>query len=124
MSIDPLAGKPAPPEKFINLAELLTDYYTLEPRVKVSFGTSGHRGSAFKGAFNEGHVAAVTKAVVEYRHQMGYKGPIFLGYDTHALSEPAFRTALSVLAAMGVWVVINANNEYSPTPVVWFMILG
>ncbi|MDR2301521.1 MAG: phosphoglucomutase, alpha-D-glucose phosphate-specific [Deltaproteobacteria bacterium] len=123
MSIDPLAGKPAPPEKLINLAELLTDYYTLEPRVKVAFGTSGHRGSAFKGAFNEGHVAAVTKAVVEYRLQKGYTGPIYLGYDTHALSEPAFRTALSVLAAMGVWVVINANNEYSPTPVISFMIL-
>ncbi|MDR0622707.1 MAG: phosphoglucomutase [Deltaproteobacteria bacterium] len=123
MSIDPLAGKPAPPEKLINLANLLTDYYTLEPRVKVAFGTSGHRGSAFKGAFNEGHVAAITKAVVEYRSQKGHKGPIFLGYDTHALSEPAFRTALSVLAALAVPTVINKNNEYSPTPVVSFMIL-
>jgi phosphoglucomutase len=118
-----LAGKPAPPEKLINLATLLTDYYTLDPAAKVSFGTSGHRGSAFKGAFNEGHVAAITKAVVEYRTMKGHAGPLFLGYDTHALSEPAFRTALSVLAALSVPVIINANDEYSPTPVVSFMIL-
>ncbi|MDR3134615.1 MAG: phosphoglucomutase, alpha-D-glucose phosphate-specific [Deltaproteobacteria bacterium] len=123
MSIDPLAGQPAPPEKLINLASLLTDYYTLAPQSSVGFGTSGHRGSSFKGAFNEGHVAAIAAAVIEYRFRKGYRGPLFLGYDTHALSVAAFRTALSVLAAGAVPVIINANNEYSPTPVVSFMIL-
>ncbi|MDR1677464.1 MAG: phosphoglucomutase, alpha-D-glucose phosphate-specific, partial [Deltaproteobacteria bacterium] len=123
MSINPLAGQPAPPEKLINLAELLSDYYTLEPQAKVAFGTSGHRGSAFKAAFNEGHVAAITAAVIEYRNLKGYTGPLFLGHDTHALSEPAFRTALSVLAAQGVSVVINQNQEYSPTPVISFLII-
>jgi phosphoglucomutase len=123
MTINPLAGQPAPPEKLINLAQLLTDYYTLEPGAKVAFGTSGHRGSAFKGAFNEAHVAAIAAAVIEYRTLKGYKGPLFLGYDTHALSEPAWRTVLSVLAAGGVPTVINQGKEYSPTPVISFMIL-
>ncbi|MDR1049630.1 MAG: phosphoglucomutase, alpha-D-glucose phosphate-specific [Deltaproteobacteria bacterium] len=123
MSVDPLAGKPAPPEKLINLADLVSDYYTGEATAPVAFGTSGHRGSAFKGSFNEAHVAAVTRATVEYRTGDGRGGPLFLGRDTHALSEPAFRTALEVLAAAEVPVVVSLNREYAPTPVVSFLIL-
>jgi phosphoglucomutase len=123
MPIDPLAGKPAPPDRLTNLAALLADYYTLEPAKPVSFGTSGHRGSSRSGSFNEAHVVAVAKAIVDYRRQAGYGGPIFVGHDTHALSEAAWRTVLTVLAAEGVDVVISRGREYCPTPVVSFMIL-
>ncbi|MDR3154437.1 MAG: phosphoglucomutase, alpha-D-glucose phosphate-specific [Deltaproteobacteria bacterium] len=123
MPLDPLRGKPAPPEKLVNLASLTSDYYTLPPASPVSFGTSGHRGGASRGSFNETHVAAITAAVAEYRARQGHAGPIFLGWDTHALSEPAWRTALEVLAAAGAPTVISRGREYSPTPVVSFMIL-
>jgi phosphoglucomutase len=118
-----LAGQPAPPDRIVNLAALLADYYTLEPQAAVAFGTSGHRGSAFKGAFNEAHVAAVAAATAEYRTLKGHKGPLFLGWDTHALSEAAWRTALEVLAAAEVPTIVSRDREYCPTPVVSFMIL-
>jgi phosphoglucomutase len=124
MAIHPLAGKPAPPESLVNLAALMADYYTLSPAAPVSFGTSGHRGRAGAGSFNEAHVAAVVAAVLEHRKLKGYKGPIFLGYDTHALSEGAFRTALSVLAGHGAPVVASQGQEYTPTPVISWLILG
>ncbi|MDR1109902.1 MAG: phosphoglucomutase, alpha-D-glucose phosphate-specific [Deltaproteobacteria bacterium] len=123
MTIDPQAGRPATPDKLINLACLLSDFYSLDAEAKVSFGTSGHRGSAFKGAFNESHVVAITAAVIEYRALKGHRGPLFLGHDTHALSEPAWRVALSVLAAAGTPVVISQGREYAPTPVISFLIL-
>jgi phosphoglucomutase len=118
-----LRGKPAPPEKIVNLAALTADYYTLPPAAPVAFGTSGHRGGASRGSFNEAHVAAIAAAVADYRVGKGYGGPLFLGWDTHALSEPAWRTALEVLAGHGQPTVIPADREYSPTPVVSFMIL-
>ncbi|MDR1656780.1 MAG: phosphoglucomutase, alpha-D-glucose phosphate-specific [Deltaproteobacteria bacterium] len=123
MPIDPLAGQPAPPDRLVNLAQLMADYYTLPPTKPVSFGTSGHRGSSMAGSFNEAHVVAVAAAVAEYRQQAGFKGPLFLAHDTHALSEAAWRTVLSVLAATEVNVVISSGREYVPTPVTSFMIL-
>ncbi len=119
----PLAGQPAPADQLVNLPRLLADYYTARATSPVAFGTSGHRGSAFSGSFNEPHVAAVTQAVVEYRRAQGYGGPLFLGYDTHGLSEAAFRTALEVLAASGVPTRIHDGGEYTPTPVVSFLII-
>jgi phosphoglucomutase len=123
MTLDPLRGKPAPPERIANLAKLTADYYTLPPVSPVAFGTSGHRGSSSRGSFNELHVMAIAAAAADYRKRQGHGGPLFLGWDTHALSEPAWRTALEVLAASGVPTVIPAGHEYSPTPVVSFMIL-
>ncbi|MDR1083752.1 MAG: phosphoglucomutase, alpha-D-glucose phosphate-specific [Deltaproteobacteria bacterium] len=123
MALDPLAGQLAPFYKTVNLALLLSEYYEGEPAAPVAFGTSGHRGSSLKGAFNEPHVAAITQAVAEYRRSQGHKGPLFLGYDTHALSEGAWRTALEVLAALEVPTIISQDREYSPTPVISFMIL-
>jgi phosphoglucomutase len=123
MTLHPLRGKPAPLDKIINVPSLISDYYTLEPAAPVAFGTSGHRGAATRGSFNEGHVAAVAAAVVEYRRKQGYKGPLFLGFDTHGLSEPAWRSCLGVLAAAGVKTVLSKGREFSPTPVVSFMIL-
>ena len=124
MPLDPLAGKPAPPDRLPNLARLLADYYTLEPAKPVSFGTSGHRGSSSAGSFNEAHVAAIARAVMEYRKSKGFSGPLFLGHDTHALSEAAWRTVLEVLAADAeTRVVYSQGREYAPTPVISFMIL-
>ncbi len=123
MTIHPLAGQPAPKENLVNVAKLMADYYSLEPQSPVAFGTSGHRGSALKGSFNEAHVAAVVAAAIEYRSLQKYQGPLFLGFDTHGLSEAAFRTALEVLAAHEVPTVIARGNEYSPTPVISFMII-
>ncbi|MDR2455298.1 MAG: phosphoglucomutase, alpha-D-glucose phosphate-specific [Deltaproteobacteria bacterium] len=124
MPLDPLAGLPVPPERLPNLARLLADYYTLEPSKPVSFGTSGHRGSASAGSFNEPHVAAIARAVIEYRRGQGFAGPLFLGHDTHALSEAAWRTVLEVLAAdPGTETVYSLGREYAPTPVISFMIL-
>ena len=121
--VHPLAGQKAPADMLVSLPRLLADYYTAEATAPVAFGTSGHRGSAFKGSFNEIHVAAVTQAVVEYRNAQGYGGPLFLGYDTHGLSEAAFRTALEVLAASGVPTRIHQGGEFTPTPVVSFLII-
>jgi len=119
-----LAGLPAPPQQHVNLPRLLADYYTAEAAAPVAFGTSGHRGSAASGSFNEAHVAAVTAAVAEYRRGRAHGGPLFLGFDTHALSEAAFRTALEVLAAHEVPTLIHEGDEYTPTPVVSFLIIS
>jgi phosphoglucomutase len=123
MPVHELAGKPAPPELLINVPRLVSDYYTAEPdpavpAERVAFGTSGHRGSAARGSFNDAHVAAITQAICEYRTAQGTAGPLFLGMDTHALSEPAHATALEVLAANGVRVFIHRDLGYTPTPVI------
>src|SRR4051812_71688 len=122
----PLAGKPAPASVLINVEQLRGQYYSEQPDVgqaeqRVAFGTSGHRGSAAKRSFNEAHILAVTQAVCEYRAQQGIDGPLYLGADTHALSQPAQRTALEVLAANGVQV--RFTDEATPTPVISHAIL-
>ncbi|MBF2076515.1 MAG: phosphoglucomutase (alpha-D-glucose-1,6-bisphosphate-dependent) [Synechococcales cyanobacterium C42_A2020_086] len=130
--ISPLAGKPAPADSLINVAELLEQYYTIHPDPanplqQISFGTSGHRGSSANGTFNEDHIWAVTQAVVEYRRSQGITGPLFMGIDSHALSAPAQKSALEVLAAHGVEVCIAAGEgyaQYTPTPVVSHAILS
>src|SRR6476469_939447 len=121
MSTDPRAGKPAEPSMLVNVPRLITSYYALhpEPGVKtqrVAFGTSGHRGSSISSSFNEDHILAITQAICQYRSQEGTTGPLFLGMDTHALSEPAFATALEVLAANDITVMIDQDLGYTPTP--------
>jgi phosphoglucomutase len=128
MPLSPYAGKPAEPSLLINVPQLVTAYYTGRPdpsvpTQRVVFGTSGHRGSALDNAFNEGHILAITQAICLYRQQQGIDGPLFIGMDTHALSEPAFASALEVLAANGVDVMVDAKNPYTPTPVVSHAIL-
>ncbi len=128
MKLSPLAGKPAPAALLVNVAKLVTAYYTAVPdpsvvEQKISFGTSGHRGSAFSRSFNEWHVLAITQAICQYRKQQGIVGPLFLGADTHALSEPAFASTLEVLAANGVEAMLANNGEYTPTPAVSHAIL-
>lgn len=128
MSISPLAGKPADPATLVNVARLVTAYYTERPdpvvgSQRVAFGTSGHRGSAFKVSFNETHILAITQAICLYRKSRAISGPLFLGMDTHALSEPAFTSALEVLAANGVEVMIDEHRGYTPTPVISHAIL-
>lgn len=118
-----LAGKKAIESMLVNVPGLVSSYYSNEPKGPVSFGTSGHRGSSLKGTFNECHIAAVSQAICEYRASRGIKGPLFLGFDTHALSVPAFRTALEVFAGNGVETVIHKGDEYTPTPVISFLIL-
>lgn len=127
--ISPLAGKPAPPELLLNVARLVTAYYSeapdpAVPLQRVAFGTSGHRGSALDKTFNEAHVLAISQAICSYRKQRGIDGPLFIGIDTHALSEPAFASALEVLAANGVAVMMAAAGEYTPTPAVSHAILA
>ena len=122
------AGQPAAPSDLIDVASLVTAYYTLDPDPadpgqQVVFGTSGHRGSAFDGAFNEAHILATTQAICEYRAAQGYDGPLFLGRDTHALSEPAWASALEVLAANDVTVLVDAADRYTPTPAISHAIL-
>jgi phosphoglucomutase len=129
MNISPLAGKPAPEELLVDVAKLVTAYFCERPDPenalqRVAFGTSGHRGSAFAGSFNEAHVLAISQAIGLYRKRQGIDGPLFLGIDTHALSEPACASALEVLAANGVEVRIAANGEYTPTPAVSHAILA
>src|SRR6478735_1237989 len=124
----PRAGTLALPEDLVDIDALLAAYYDLEPDVtdpdqKVVFGTSGHRGGAFKRAFNEAHIVAITAAIVEYRRSQGTDGPLFIGRDTHGLSEPAWRTALEVLAAAGVEVRVDARDSWTPTPAVSHAIL-
>src|SRR5438270_402319 len=107
MALHPLAGQPPPPSMLADIPRLITSYYTIKPDAsvaaqRVSFGTSGHRGSSASGSFNEGHILAITQAICEYRAENGADGPLFLAKDTHALSEPAFATALEVLAGNGV----------------------
>ena len=128
MKIDPLAGKPAEPSMLINVPRLVTAYYTEvpEPSVpeqRIAFGTSGHRGSAFDKTFNEWHVLAITQAICRYRKRHHIDGPLFLGMDTHALSVSALASALEVLAANGVDVMIAQGEEYTPTPAVSHAIL-
>ncbi len=128
MAVHPLAGKPAPPALLVNIQELVNAYYSGRPDVsdpaqRVSFGTSGHRGTSLKGSFNEDHIRAITQAICEYRTGKGISGPLFLGMDTHALSEPAQKTALEVLAANGVEVMVQENSGYTPTPVISHAIL-
>ena len=128
MALHPLAGKPAPRELLINVPRLVAAYYAFRPdpsvpAQRVSFGTSGHRGSSLESAFNEEHILAITQAVAEYRAAHSIDGPIFLGMDTHALSEPALWTALEVLAANGVDVRMQ-RGAYTPTPVVSHAILS
>lgn len=123
MAISPYAGKPLPPELRTDINRLIEDYYNLRPDPgaagqKISFGTSGHRGCSFNRSFNERHILAVTQAICDYRARAGLGGPVFMGMDTHALSEPAFETALQVLAANGVTVMIDAAGGYTPTPAV------
>jgi phosphoglucomutase len=128
-NVSSLAGKPAPASMLVNLPKLVTSYYAQRPdpavaRERVSFGTSGHRGSAFERTFNEAHILAIAQAICAYRHAHGIDGPLFMGMDTHALSEPAFVSALEVLAANGVEVMIDRELGYTPTPVISHAILG
>ena len=129
MAISPFAGKPADPSLLINVPRLVTAYYTGQPdpsvpAQRVVFGTSGHRGSALDNAFNEAHILAITQAICLYRKHQSIDGPLYIGIDTHALSEPAFASALEVLAANGVDVMIDADNGYTPTPVISHAILS
>ncbi len=129
MAIDPRAGQPASAEDLCNIPRLISAYFQYRPDVsipeqKVSFGTSGHRGSSFKKSFNEDHILAVAQAIVEYRSSQNIHGPLFMGMDTHALSEPSFATALQVFAANGVEVRYQEGLGYTPTPSVSHAILG
>ena len=128
MSVSPLAGKPAPRDLLVNIPWLVTLYYANRPDVsdpaqQVTFGTSGHRGSPSKASFNEHHILAVAQAISELRKNKGIDGPLFMGKDTHALSEPALATALEVFAANGVPVMIQEGGGYTPTPVISHAIL-
>jgi phosphoglucomutase len=121
--ISPLAGKPAPRSSLVDIPKLVSAYYSnipdpAEPAQRVAFGTSGHRGNAFDNSFNERHVLAITQAICDYRASQGIDGPLFIGIDTHALSEPALRSALEVLAANGVDTMLAMADEYTPTPAV------
>jgi phosphoglucomutase len=123
-----LAGKPAPADILVDVDRLIDAYFTKQPNIEdteqlVSFGTSGHRGSSLLGSFNEAHILAVTQAICEYRRQEGISGPLFLGKDTHALSRPAERTALEVLAANSVLTIMQRGDGYTPTPVISRLIL-
>ena len=128
MAIDPRAGKPVAQSQLVSVPRLIASYYTLHPdpadkAQQVSFGTSGHRGSSFAGSFNEDHILAITQAICEYRKASGVTGPLFLALDTHALSEPAFLTALEVLAANEVAVRIDEAGGFTPTPALSHAIL-
>jgi len=128
MPVSPLAGKPAPPSMLINIPRLVTEYYTNHPDPgershQVEFGTSGHRGSSLRNSFNEDHIMAITQAICDYRKLNGILGPLFIGKDTHALSEPSFATALEVLAANEVGVFVQSDWGYTPTPVISHAIL-
>src|SRR5690349_10317011 len=121
MALHALAGQPPPPSMLADIPRLITAYYTEKPDAgvasqRVSFGTSGHRGTSHARSFNEGHILAITQAICQYRSENGVDGPLFLAKDTHALSEPAFATALEVLAANGVPVMVDSELGYTPTP--------
>src|SRR5262245_25470997 len=123
MALSPLAGKPAPKELLIDPARLEREFYSRtpdpsDPAQLVSFGTSGHRGSPLRGSFNEAHIVSTAQAVAEYRQMQGITGPHFIGRDTHAVSGPAQRTAIEVLAANGVETVIQSGDEFTPTPAI------
>lgn len=125
---NPLAGRPAPLDLLVNVPRLVSAYYAGQPdssvpSQRVAFGTSGHRGSSFDNAFNEWHVLAMSQAIADYRRKKGIDGPLFLGIDTHALSTPAFNSAVEVLAANGVELMLSKDDEYTPTPAVSHAIL-
>lgn len=129
MNVHPLAGQRPDHRMLINIPRLITAFYTetpdpMVPAERVAFGTSGHRGSAFTRSFNEDHVVAISQAICDYRRAQGIDGPLFLGIDTHALSEPAYATILEVLAANGVEVMVDAQHGYTPTPVISHAILS
>ncbi len=129
MNISPLAGKPAEQDLLINIPKLVTAYFTgvPDPSIKeqrVAFGTSGHRGSSFKNSFNENHILAITQALCLYRKVQNIDGPIFIGYDSHALSAPAYATTMEILAANEIEVMIDEHDEYTPTPVISHAILN
>jgi phosphoglucomutase len=128
MTTHPLAGRPAPRDVLVDIDQLRKEYYARKPDIsdsaqRVSFGTSGHRGSSLRGGFNEAHILAITQAICEYRGSQSIDGPLYIGKDTHALSEPAFATALEVLAANGVETMIDSADGYTPTPAVSHAIL-
>ncbi len=128
MKISPLAGKPAPEDIMVDIPRLITAYFSNKPDLKidsqkVAFGTSGHRGSSLNNSFNENHILAITQAICLYRKANKIDGPLFIGYDTHALSAPAFATSLEVLAANKVEVMMAKDDEYTPTPVISHSIL-
>ena len=128
-NVSPLAGKPATPAMLANIPKLVAAYYSGVPDFsiaaqRISFGTSGHRGSALQNSFNEWHVMAIIQAICLYRNAQGFNGPLFLGIDTHALSEPAYTSALEVLAANSVETMIALRDEYTPTPVISHAILA
>src|SRR6201997_1387602 len=128
MKINPLAGKAPPPEMLIDIPKLIEAYYSgvpdpSVPAQRVEFGTSGHRGSSFDRSFNEWHILAITQAICLYRKQQRIDGPLFLGIDTHALSRPAMESAVEVLAANQINVMLAAKDEYTPTPAVSHAIL-
>ena len=129
MKLSPLAGKPAPESILTNVSRLVTSYYSLEPdphnpAQRVAFGTSGHRGTSSECSFNEAHILAITQAICLHRKSQRIDGPLFIGFDTHALSEPAFASALEVLAANDVDVMIDSRDSWTPTPTVSHAILG
>src|SRR5579871_5663668 len=128
MPLSPLAGKPAPADLLIDVAQLERDYYERRPNMddptqRVSFGTSGHRGTPLDGTFTEAHILAITQALCEYRQSKEIDGPLFMGKDTHAASGPAQRTALEVLAANGIETLIQRDDGFTPTPVISHAIL-
>ncbi|MGC2492167.1 phosphoglucomutase (alpha-D-glucose-1,6-bisphosphate-dependent) [Candidatus Binatus sp.] len=129
MEVSPLAGKPADPSILIDVSRLISAYYTGQPdpsvlAQRVAFGTSGHRGCSLDNSFDEAHILAITQAICLYRKQQSIDGPLYIGFDTHALSEPAFKSALEVLAGNGVDVMVDAANSYTPTPVISHAILS
>jgi phosphoglucomutase len=122
-TVNPLAGKPVTQSMLVNVPRLVTAYYTGKPdpaipAQRVAFGTSGHRGSAFDNSFNEGHILAISQAICQHRRLQGVDGPLFVGIDTHALSEPALASALEVFAAHDVKSMIDAHDGYTPTPAI------
>ncbi|MCA9870424.1 MAG: phosphoglucomutase, alpha-D-glucose phosphate-specific, partial [Anaerolineae bacterium] len=128
MALDPLAGQPAPRTVLTNIPRLVAAYYAYKPDPEnpahaVSFGTSGHRGSSLKHNFNEDHILAISQAIAEYRRAQGIAGPLYLGMDTHALSEPAMMSAVEVFAANEVTTVLQTGLGYTPTPVISHAIL-
>ena len=128
MKIHPFAGKVAPASVLTNIPRLVSAYYTHRPDVseagqQVAFGTSGHRGSSLKNSFNEDHILAISQAICEYRTSQNINGQLFMGMDTHALSEPALASALEVFAAAGITVMIAKGLGYTPTPVISHAIL-
>src|SRR5215813_13373360 len=123
MAISPQAGKPATKDMLVDLVKLEREYYERKPDMEdfnqlVSFGTSGHRGSSLRGSFNEAHILAITQAICDYRRDQRTDGPLYMGKDTHAVSGPAQRTAIEVLAANGVVTIIQRNDGFTPTPVI------